>query len=41
MGDKVKEYLFLFFWQFLGIISTLTALSVVKQISTMFPFLVA
>ncbi|UCD01414.1 MAG: hypothetical protein JSV23_11150 [Promethearchaeota archaeon] len=33
VGVKVKEYMFLFLWQIIGLISTLTALTIVKQLA--------
>jgi len=39
VGVRVKQYLFLFIWQFLGMMSTLTALTVLKQLKVIAPFL--
>lgn len=32
VGVRVKQYSFLFFWQFLGMMSTLSAITVIKQL---------
>lgn len=39
VGVRVKQYTFLFFWQFLGMMSTLTALTVLKQLKAIAPLL--
>jgi len=39
VGVRVKEYTFLFLWQFMGMISIITAMTIVKQLKVVAPLL--